>query len=68
MRRDLNDWLQWLRSEIKYDEWRLDFVRGFWGRYVKYYIQGSEPYFVVGEYWDLLSYTYGQMDHDQHAH
>ena len=64
VRHDLNDWLQWLRSEIGYDGWRLDFVRGFWGGYVKDYIQGSEPYFVVGEYWYLLSYTYGQMDHD----
>lgn len=68
VRRDLNDWLQWLRSEIGYDGWRLDFVRGFWGGYVKDYIQGSEPYFAVGEYWDSLSYTYGQMDHDQDAH
>lgn len=68
VRRDLIDWLQWLRSEIGYDGWRLDFVRGFWGGYVKDYIQGSEPFFAVGEYWDSLSYTYGQMDHDQDAH
>lgn len=68
VRRDLNDWLRWLRTEIGYDGWRLDFVRGFWGGYVKDYLQGSEPYFAVGEYWDSLSYTYGQMDHNQDAH
>ena len=56
------------REEIGYDGWRLDFVRGFWGGYVKDYLEASEPYFAVGEYWDSLSYTYGQMDHNQDAH
>ncbi|WOL02990.1 alpha-amylase 3, chloroplastic [Canna indica] len=68
VRRDLKEWLCWLRKEIGYDGWRLDFVRGFWGGYVKDYIEASEPYFAVGEYWDSLSYTYGAMDHNQDAH
>ncbi|KAK7307134.1 hypothetical protein VNO77_39937 [Canavalia gladiata] len=68
VRRDLKDWLCWLRKEIGYDGWRLDFVRGFWGGYVKDYVDASEPYFAVGEYWDSLSYTYGEMDHNQDAH
>ncbi|KAI8029192.1 hypothetical protein LOK49_LG01G04156 [Camellia lanceoleosa] len=56
------------REEIGYDGWRLDFVRGFWGGYVKDYIEASEPYFAVGEYWDSLNYTHGDMDHNQDAH
>lgn len=68
VRKDLKEWLHWLRSEIGYDGWRLDFVRGFWGGYVKDYLDASEPYFAVGEYWDSLSYTYGEMDHNQDAH
>lgn len=56
------------RREIGYDGWRLDFVRGFWGGYVKDYLDASEPYFSVGEYWDSLNYTYGEMDHSQDAH
>ncbi|XP_065863071.1 alpha-amylase 3, chloroplastic [Euphorbia lathyris] len=68
VRKDLKEWLCWLRDEIGYDGWRLDFVRGFWGGYVKDYIDASEPYFAVGEYWDSLSYTYGEMDHNQDAH
>ncbi|KAL0296925.1 UNVERIFIED_CONTAM: Alpha-amylase 3, chloroplastic [Sesamum radiatum] len=56
------------REEIGYDGWRLDFVRGFWGGYVKDYMDSSTPYFAVGEYWDSLSYTYGEMDHNQDAH
>ncbi|XP_022726067.1 LOW QUALITY PROTEIN: alpha-amylase 3, chloroplastic-like [Durio zibethinus] len=68
VRKDLEEWLCWLREEIGYDGWRLDFVRGFWGGYVKDYLDASEPYFAVGEYWDSLSYTYGEMDHNQDAH
>ncbi|MCL7039096.1 hypothetical protein MKW94_015256 [Papaver nudicaule] len=68
VRKDLKEWLNWLRKEIGYDGWRLDFVRGFWGGYVKDYLESSEPYFAVGEYWDSLSYTYGEMDHNQDAH
>jgi hypothetical protein len=56
------------RKEVGYDGWRLDFVRGFWGGYVKDYLEASEPYFAVGEYWDSLSYTYGEMDYNQDAH
>ncbi|KAL5553930.1 hypothetical protein UlMin_041331 [Ulmus minor] len=68
VRKDIKEWLCWLRNEIGYDGWRLDFVRGFWGGYVKDYLEASEPYFAVGEYWDSLSYTYGEMDHNQDAH
>lgn len=68
VRNDLKEWLCWLRREVGYDGWRLDFVRGFWGGYVKDYLEASEPLFSVGEYWDSLSYTYGAMDHNQDAH
>ncbi|KAI3779245.1 hypothetical protein L2E82_08872 [Cichorium intybus] len=68
VRRDLKEWLCWLRKEIGYDGWRLDFVRGFWGGYVKDYMDASEPYFAVGEYWDSLNYTYGEMDYNQDSH
>ncbi|XP_020099176.1 alpha-amylase 3, chloroplastic isoform X1 [Ananas comosus] len=68
VRRDLKEWLCWLREEIGYDGWRLDFVRGFWGGYVKDYLEATEPFFAVGEYWDSLSYTYSEMDYNQDAH
>ncbi|GKV22435.1 hypothetical protein SLEP1_g32309 [Rubroshorea leprosula] len=68
VRKDIKEWLHWLRDEIGYDGWRLDFVRGFWGGYVKDYLDASKPYFAVGEFWDSLSYTYGEMDYNQDAH
>lgn len=52
------------REEVGYDGWRFDFVRGFWGGYVKDYMDVSKLYFVVGEYWDFLSYMYGEMDYN----
>lgn len=68
VRKDIKEWLCWLRKDIEYDGWRLDFVRGFWGGYVKDYIEATEPYFSVGEFWDSLSYTYGEMDYNQDSH
>ncbi|CAN0925896.1 Alpha-amylase 3, chloroplastic [Linum grandiflorum] len=68
VRKDLKEWMLWLREEIGYDGWRLDFVRGFWGGYVKDYMDATSPDFAVGEYWDSLSYSYGEMDHNQDAH
>ncbi|XP_073525856.1 uncharacterized protein [Phyllobates terribilis] len=68
VRRDIQEWMRWLKNEVGYDGWRLDFVRGFWGGYVKDYLDATEPYFSVGEYWDSLSYTYSEMDYDQNAH
>ncbi|KAG8366299.1 hypothetical protein BUALT_Bualt17G0061900 [Buddleja alternifolia] len=68
VRKDIKEWLRWLREEIGYDGWRIDFVRGFWGGYVKDYLESSEPFFAVGEFWDSLSYSYGEMDHNQDAH
>ncbi|GKD17303.1 alpha-amylase 3, chloroplastic-like protein, partial [Tanacetum coccineum] len=55
-------------KEIGYDGWRLDYVHGFLGGYVREYMEASEPYFSVGEYWDSLGYIYGGMDHNQDAH
>jgi hypothetical protein len=31
-------------------------------------MDATKPHFSVGEYWDSLSYTYGEMDHNQDAH
>lgn len=31
-------------------------------------MDATKPYFVVGEYWDPLSYTYREMDYNQDAH
>ncbi|KAL2634517.1 hypothetical protein R1flu_005996 [Riccia fluitans] len=68
VRRDIKEWMKWLRTEIGFDGWRLDYVRGFWGGYVKEYIEATDPAFSIGEYWDSLAYDGGQVSYNQDAH
>ncbi|KAK9924938.1 hypothetical protein M0R45_033279 [Rubus argutus] len=68
VRKDIKEWLNWLRSDIGFDGWRLDFVRGFSGTYVKEYIEASIPAFAIGEYWDSLAYENGTLCYNQDAH
>ena len=39
----------WLRTDIGFDGWRLDFVKGFHGSHVRDYMEASVPLFAVGE-------------------
>jgi len=68
VRRDIKEWINWLRTDIGFDGWRLDFVRGFWGGYVKEYIEASNPAFAIGEYWDSMAYEGGNLCYNQDAH
>ncbi|XP_075105702.1 uncharacterized protein LOC107760700 isoform X2 [Nicotiana tabacum] len=68
VRQDVKEWLNWLRNDIGFDGWRLDFVRGFSGGYVKEYIEASNPAFSIGEYWDSLAYEGGNLCYNQDAH
>eukprot|EP01024_Parvocaulis_polyphysoides_P066563 TRINITY_DN7826_c0_g2_i2.p1 TRINITY_DN7826_c0_g2~~TRINITY_DN7826_c0_g2_i2.p1 ORF type:complete len:434 (-),score=39.38 TRINITY_DN7826_c0_g2_i2:267-1568(-) len=69
VREDICEWLNWLKQTVGFDGWRLDFVRGFSGKHVKQYIDRSQPYFVVGEFWDSLSYgDDGVLDENQDCH
>ncbi|KAF8408199.1 hypothetical protein HHK36_007342 [Tetracentron sinense] len=68
VRGDIKKWLNWLRNDIGFDGWRLDFVRGFSGGYVKEYIEASNPAFAIGEYWDSLAYEGGNLCYNQDAH
>jgi len=68
VRRDIKEWVNWLRTDVGFDGWRLDFVRGFWGGYVKEYIEASNPAFAIGEYWDSMAYEGGNLCYNQDAH
>lgn len=50
------DWGAWMANEIKFDGFRLDFVRGFQESYVADWVSNlpllnGQQRFVVGEYW-----------------
>ncbi|EIE21645.1 glycoside hydrolase [Coccomyxa subellipsoidea C-169] len=68
VKRDLSEWMQWLREYVGFDGWRLDFVRGFHGSHVRDYMLASSPTFVVGEFWDSLAYNGGIPEHNQDRH
>ena len=45
-------YLSWMKSEMGYDGWRYDMVKGYLGSYLSMYNISSQPFFSVGEYWD----------------
>ncbi|MEL6696369.1 MAG: alpha-amylase C-terminal beta-sheet domain-containing protein [Bacteroidota bacterium] len=51
---DLIAWMNWLKSNVGFDGWRYDYVRGFNGYYNGVYNDATNPYFSVGELWDNL--------------
>ncbi|KAK8451287.1 hypothetical protein SEVIR_6G187700v4 [Setaria viridis] len=57
VQRELIDWLNWLKSDVGYDGWRLDFAKGYSPAITKMYVENSKPSFVVAEIWNSLSYN-----------
>ncbi|KAM7279908.1 hypothetical protein ACFE04_007042 [Oxalis oulophora] len=68
VQQELTDWLNWLKSEIGFDGWRFDFVKGYAPQYTKMYMENTKPDFAVGEKWDSLNYVDGKPDANQDAH
>ncbi|XP_078163645.1 alpha-amylase-like 2 isoform X1 [Carex rostrata] len=72
VRKDIIQWLIWLRKDVGFQDFRFDFAKGYSPKYVKEYIEGSKPMFSVGEYWDNCEYSptdcslnYNQDNHRQ---
>lgn len=49
--------LAWLKTDVGFDGWRLDFAKGYSANVVKSYVQNASPNFVVAEIWNSLSYN-----------
>ncbi|KAK6245245.1 hypothetical protein SCA6_008335 [Theobroma cacao] len=56
--------MNWLKTEIGFDGWRFDFVRGYAPSITKIYMERTSPDFAVGEKWEDLSL--GQNGQDSH--
>ncbi|XP_066349399.1 probable alpha-amylase 2 isoform X1 [Miscanthus floridulus] len=72
VRKDIIEWLIWLRNSIGFQDFRFDFTKGYAAKFVKEYIEESKPLFAVGEYWDSCEYSppdyrlnYNQDSHRQ---
>jgi hypothetical protein len=57
VQRELVDWLNWLKSDVGFDGWRLDFAKGYSPTITKMYVENTKPSFVVAEIWNSLSYS-----------
>eukprot|EP01018_Ginkgo_biloba_P040871 Gb_23131 [translate_table: standard] len=64
---ELSDWMNWLKTDIGCDGWRLDFARGYPGSAMSAYLHNTQPEFAVGEVWEKINYTQdGKPDYDAH--
>ncbi|XP_062196686.1 alpha-amylase isozyme 3E-like [Phragmites australis] len=56
VQKELSDWLNWLKHEVGFDGWRLDFAKGYSAPMAKIYVDNTSPAFVVAEIWSSLVY------------
>jgi len=69
VQKELIDWTNWLKTEIGFDGWRFDFVKGYSPSITKIYLEQTKPDFAVGELWNPISYdgdrkpSYNQDSH-----
>ncbi|KAK4859269.1 hypothetical protein QYF36_002488 [Acer negundo] len=69
VQKELSDWMNWLKTEIGFDGFRFDYVKGYAPSITKIYMERTSPNFAVGEKWDSLSYGQdGKPDANQDAH
>ncbi|TVU06483.1 hypothetical protein EJB05_49702 [Eragrostis curvula] len=68
VQRELSDWLNWLKRDVGFDGWRLDFAKGYSAPMAKVYVDNTSPSFVVAEIWSSLAYSSdGKPGYDQRA-
>ncbi|KAL2936978.1 Alpha-amylase [Bienertia sinuspersici] len=68
VQKELIDWMNWLKAEIGFDGWRLDYVKGYSADITKLYMDNTKPGFAVGELWNSITYDNGVPDYNQDAH
>ncbi|XP_062158534.1 alpha-amylase-like [Alnus glutinosa] len=69
VQKELSEWMNWLKTEIGFDGWRFDYVKGYAPSITKIYMEQTMPEFAVGEKWDSLSYgDDGKPNPNQDAH
>lgn len=68
VQRELTEWLLWLKTDLGFDAWRLDFAKGYSPEVAKVYIDGASPSFAVAEIWNDMAYDGGKPQYNQDAH
>ncbi|KAH7523622.1 hypothetical protein FEM48_Zijuj06G0031600 [Ziziphus jujuba var. spinosa] len=69
VQKELSEWMNWLKTEIGFEGWRFDFVRGYASSVTKVYMEQTSPSFAVGENWpDFPKGSDGKVGTDLDAH
>ena len=68
VRKDLKEWLSWMRDDVGFRGWRFDFVKGYSGVFTGEYVEETRPFLSFGEFWDECSYRDGVLEYNQDAH
>ncbi|XP_019156826.1 PREDICTED: alpha-amylase-like [Ipomoea nil] len=73
VQREISEWMNWLKSDVGFDGWRFDYVKGYdfvkGFAAVKIYMDNTKPEFAVGELWNALSPgSVPNPDYNQDAH
>ncbi|KAL8476709.1 hypothetical protein ACS0TY_029128 [Phlomoides rotata] len=69
VQKELSDWLNWIKTDIGFDGWRFDFVKGYSPSITKIYMDKTAPDFAVGELWNSLAYGQdGKPEWNQDKH
>ena len=68
VRRDLKEWLHWMKHEIGFGGWRFDFVKGYGGQFTGEYVADTQPFVAVGEHWVSCNYSGCNLEYNQDSH
>ncbi|KAI3686818.1 hypothetical protein L1987_80507 [Smallanthus sonchifolius] len=69
VQKELSDWMNWLKTDIGFDGWRFDYVRGYSSSIANVYMTNTSPEFAVGEYWNSVAIGQdGKLEYNQDRH
>lgn len=68
VRKDLVEWMLWLKDELSFDGFRLDYMIGMDPHIMKHYISETNMKIYIAEYWSAMQYTNGLLNHNQNSH
>ncbi|KAD1098715.1 hypothetical protein E3N88_43304 [Mikania micrantha] len=69
VQKELSEWMNWLKTDIGFDGWRFDYVRGYSPSITKVYMTNTSPSFAVGEYWNAVATGQdGKPEYNQDQH
>ena len=68
VRRDLIEWMRWMRDDVGFDGFRFDFMTGIDPVHMREYFARLGTDVCIGEYWDSMAYEGTALNYDQNAH